>query len=66
MAKYKSMLKSELADAAGVSISTFSSWLRNDQDIMRSVNLSKRAKYLPPYVVKRLCEKYDIELDERS
>lgn len=65
MAKYKSMLKSELADAAGVSLSTFSSWLRNDQDIMRSVNLSKRAKYLPPCVVKKLCEKYDIELDER-
>ena len=43
MAKYKSMLKSELADAAGVSLSTFSSWLRNDQDIMHSVNLSKRA-----------------------
>ena len=41
MAKYKSMLKSELADAAGVSLSTFSSWLRNDQDILRSVNLSR-------------------------
>jgi len=65
MAKYKSMLKSELADAAGVSLSTFSSWLRNDQDILRSVNLSPRAKYLPPCVVKKLCEKYDIELDER-
>ena len=39
------MLKSELADAAGVSLSTFSSWLRNDQDIMRTFNISTRAKY---------------------
>ena len=65
MKKYKSMLKSELAAAAGVSLSTFSSWLRNDQDIIRSLNLSKRAKYLPPRLVRYLCEKYDIELDER-
>ena len=56
MTKYKSMLKSELADAAGVSLSTFSSWLRNDQDIMRTFNISKRAKYLPPCIVKYLCE----------
>ena len=62
MAKYKSMLKSELADAAGVSLSTFSAWLRNDQDIMRSLNLSKRAKYLPPCVVRYICEKYAIDL----
>lgn len=62
MTKYKAMLKSELADAAGVSLSTFSAWLRNDQDIMRSLNLSKRAKYLPPCVVRYICEKYAIDL----
>ena len=63
MTKYKSMLKSELADAAGVSLSTFSSWLRNDQDIMRTFNISKRAKYLPPCIVKYLCEKYVLDLE---
>jgi len=63
MAKYKSMLKSELADAAGVSLSTFSSWLRNDQEIMRAFNISKRAKFLPPCIVKYLCEKYVIDLE---
>ena len=62
MAKYKAMLKSELADAAGVSLSTFSSWLRSDQDFFRSLNISKRAKYLPPRAVRYLCEKYDIDL----
>ena len=62
MAKYKAMLKSELADAAGVSLSTFTSWLRSDQDFFRSLNIPKRAKYLPPRVVRYLCEKYDIDL----
>ena len=64
MAKYKAMLKSELAAAAGVSLSTFTSWLRNDQDFLSSFNISKRAKYLPPCVVRYLCEKYDIDLGE--
>ena len=62
MAKYKAMLKSELADAAGVSLSTFTSWLRSDQEFLRSLNIGKRAKYLPPRVVRYLCEKYDIDL----
>lgn len=56
MAKYKAMLKSELADAAGVSLSTFSSWLRSDQDFFRSLNIGKRAKYLPPRRATR-CDK---------
>lgn len=62
MAKYKAMLKSELADAAGVSLSTFTSWLRNDQEFLRNLNISKRAKYLPPCAVRYLCDKYDIDL----
>ena len=62
MATYKAMLKSELADAAGVSLSTFTSWLRNDQDFLRNLHISKRAKYLPPCAVRYLCEKYDIDL----
>ena len=56
------MLKSELADAAGVSLSTFTSWLRGDQDFLRSKNINPRAKYLPPCAVRYLCEKYDIDL----
>ena len=62
MTTYKAMLKSELADAAGVSLFTFTSWLRNDQDFLRKLNISKRAKYLPPCAVRYLCEKYDIDL----
>ena len=64
MVKYKAMLKSELADAAGVSLSTFTTWLRSDQDFFSSRNISKRAKYLPPCAVRYLCEKYDIELEK--
>ena len=62
MTTYKAMLKSELADAAGVSLFTFTSWLRNDQDFLRKLNISKHAKYLPPCAVRYLCEKYDIDL----
>ncbi len=58
----KSMLKSELAAAAGVTIDTFRSWLRSDADYLRSQGVSPHAKMLPPQVVRYLCEKYDIEI----
>ena len=63
MAKYKSMLKSELADAAGVSLSTFSSWLRTDTEALRQMGVSERTKLLPPVAVSYLCEKYCIDIE---
>ena len=60
--KIKSMLKSELAAAAGVSRDTFRRWLHSDAVYLRSQGLCPKTKILPPQVVRYLCEKYDIEL----
>ena len=39
MEKYKSKLKSELAQAAGVSLPTFRRWLLSDQEELRQMGL---------------------------
>lgn len=56
---YKAMLKSELARYAGVSLKTLNQWINQD-----NINIPKHYKLLPPYIVKHLCEKYVIILDE--
>ena len=58
----KSMLKSELAAAAGVSRDTFRRWLQSDKDYLRSLGLKPKAKMLPPRVVNYLIDKYCIDL----
>ncbi|MBQ3633017.1 MAG: hypothetical protein II952_01835 [Paludibacteraceae bacterium] len=63
MATYKSMLKSELAKAAGVSLPTFRRWLLADQEELRQMGASPTVKILPPVAVKYLCEKYCIDID---
>ena len=58
----KSMLKSELAAAAGVSKDTFRRWLLTDAEFLRKQGVKPKAKMLPPNVVKYLIDKYNIEL----
>ncbi len=58
----KAMLKSELAAAAGVSCDTFRRWLHSDTDYLRAQGITPKTKFLPPHVVRYLCEKYDIEV----
>lgn len=60
--KFKAMYKSELADAAGVSLKTLSRWLKRDRNYFASVGVSVKQKMLPPMAVKYICEKYVIEL----
>ncbi len=48
MEKYKSKLKSELAQAAGVSLPTFRRWLLSDQEELRQMGVSPSTKILPP------------------
>lgn len=62
---YKSMTKSQLADAAGVSRKTFSAWLQPIRQDLRRMHVKDTAHVLPPIAVRFICEKYDIELDER-
>ena len=58
----KSYTKSELARAAGVSGDTFRRWLKTDREFLRANNIQPKTKYLPPVVVKYLCEKYCIDI----
>lgn len=62
----KAMLKSELADAAGVSRKTFHRWLETDAEFLREQGVKPKAKMLPPNVVKYLIEKYCIDLDPKE
>lgn len=59
---FKSMYKSELADAAGVSMSTFKRWLKTDEQQLKEMGVLPRSKLLNPAAVKYLCEKYVIDL----
>lgn len=58
----RSMLKSELAAAAGVSRATFRRWLRSDAEYLWSLGVKPKAKMLPPKAVKYLIDKYCIDL----
>ena len=55
---YKSMYKNELADAAGVSRSTFYRWIRNDRQVLLSMGVASTCHLLPPHAVRYICEKY--------
>ena len=58
----KACSKYELAQAAGVSTETFRRWLKTDREFLRANNVQPKTKYLPPVVVKYLCEKYCIDI----
>ena len=58
----RSMLKSELAAAAGVSRATFRRWLQSDAEHLRSLGVKPSAKILPPRAVNYLIDKYCIDL----
>ena len=62
MAKYKSMYKYELANAAGVSSDTFRCWLQSDRTKLKAMGVAPKQHLLPPKAVRYLCEKYDIEV----
>ena len=60
--KYRSMLKTELARAAGVSNNTFRRWLKTDKIQLEARGCTGHEKLLNPAAVKYLCEKYVIEI----
>lgn len=60
----KSMLKSELAHAAGVSMRTFSRWLSNNEEELARLGVTKQMRLLPPIAVRRICELYGIDLSD--
>ena len=54
--------KSELAQLAGVSYSTFYRFLKTRQSVLETIGITLYAKKLPPHIVKYLCEEYCIDL----
>ena len=61
----KSMTKSQLARAAGVSRSTFWRWLKDPyiQQQIEAFQWSDKQKKLPGKLVKIICEHYVIDID---
>ena len=59
-------LKSELAEAAGVSMGTFRNWLKSDKEELEKRGVKKHDKLLNPSAVLYICEKYCIEFEERK
>ena len=58
----KSMLKSELADRAGVSLSTFGRWFNRHTEELEWMGVTPRTKVLPPVAVRYVCERYGIDI----
>lgn len=58
----KSMLKSQLAEAAGVSTRTFCRWLKLHQAELEKRGVKPKAKLIPPLAVVYICEQYGIDL----
>ncbi|MBQ6226740.1 MAG: hypothetical protein IJJ73_10615, partial [Bacteroidaceae bacterium] len=58
----KSAYKYELADAAGVSPSTFYRWLSRNRSALARLGVSPKTKLLPPRAVEWICKQYGIDL----
>ena len=58
----KSMTKSELAQAAGVSMKTLQRWLSRHSDELAILGVRPRDKLLPPVAVRYIAEQYGIDL----
>ena len=58
----KSMSKQQLADKAGVSLSTFNRWCKPLQQQLEHLGMIPGARLLPPNVVKYLADRFCIDL----
>ena len=58
----RSYTKSELAALAGVSLSTFSRWLRRHAEQLTSLGVMPKAHLLNPRAVRYVCDLYGIDL----
>ena len=58
--------KYELADAAGVSRTTFWRWLRDNQEHLTVFGVKPGSKVLPPKAVKWVCDEYGIDYPQAA
>jgi len=60
----KAMTKSELADAAGVSVTTLMKWCSPWRPELEAMGVRPSDRMLPPRAVKLIAERLDIDIDE--
>ena len=60
----KSMSKSELAQAAGISLSTLARWMKPYRQELEALGLRPGMRVLPPRVVKYLSDLYCIDVGD--
>ena len=60
----KSMSKSELALAAGISLSTLARWMKPYRQELEALGLRPGMRVLPPRVVKYLSDLYCIDVGD--
>ena len=58
----KAMTKQKLADKAGVSLNTLNRWCKPFKSELEAMGLPKKARMLPPSVVKYIAEKFCIDI----
>lgn len=58
----KAMSKQQLADCAGVSVTTLMNWCRPFRDELTRMGMQPNAKVLPPHIVKYITEKFCIDV----
>jgi hypothetical protein len=60
----KAKSKSELAEAAGVSLDTLREWCKPYRQELEAMGMRHNARVLPPKVVMFLAEKFCIDIEE--
>ena len=58
----KAMSKSELADKAGISLSTLARWMKPYEQQLHDMGLTTHTRVLPPRIVKFLAETFCIDV----
>lgn len=60
----KAKSKSEVAEAAGISLDTLREWCRPYRKELEALGLRPNARVLSPRIVKFLAEKFCIDIDD--
>ena len=58
----KAMSKSELAQAAGISVRTLSRWMKSYEQELQTMGMTPKMKVLPPRIVIFLAETFCIDV----
>ena len=58
----RAMMKSELAERAGVSLNTLNRWCKPFRRELESMGVTRKQRLLPPVAVKFIAEKLCIDL----